>query len=225
MQPGDVFVLNAPYDGGTHLPDVTVVTPVFLRRRRAPSFFVASRGHHADIGGITPGSMPPDSTHDRRGRRADRQLAARRRTASSSKPSCARCLRGGRYPARNVEQNLADLRAQVAACEKGARSSQRWSRTSGSPVVQRLHAARAGQRRGIRAPRDRRAERRRVRVRDGQRRARSRSRSASIAAGASARIDFTGTSAQLPNNFNAPVAGARRRCCTCSARWSTTRSR
>src|SRR5262249_30264252 len=62
MRPGDVFVLNAPYNGGTHLPDVTVIAPVFLDGA-APEFFVASRGHHADIGGITPGSMPPDSTH------------------------------------------------------------------------------------------------------------------------------------------------------------------
>ncbi len=63
MKPGDVFVLNAPYNGGTHLPDVTVIAPVFLGGGREPEFYVASRGHHADIGGITPGSMPPDSTH------------------------------------------------------------------------------------------------------------------------------------------------------------------
>src|SRR5207302_5121295 len=67
MKPGDVFVLNAPYAGGTHLPDVTVVMPVFLQDEKqfskTPAFFVAARGHHADIGGITPGSMPPDSTH------------------------------------------------------------------------------------------------------------------------------------------------------------------
>ena len=62
LKPGEVYVLNDPYHGGTHLPDVTVVTPVFLKSRRYPSFFVASRGHHADIGGITPGSMPPFST-------------------------------------------------------------------------------------------------------------------------------------------------------------------
>src|SRR5437763_12166826 len=65
MQAGDVFVLNAPYNGGTHLPDITVIAPVFLvgTTTVSPEFYVASRGHHADIGGITPGSMPPDSTH------------------------------------------------------------------------------------------------------------------------------------------------------------------
>ena len=119
--PGDVYVLNDPYNGGTHLPDVTVVTPVFLEaeRREAARSTSASRGHHADIGGITPGSMPPVSTTHRRGGRAVRQLPAGATTAGCARPSCARCWRRRRYPARNPDQNLADLRAQIAANEKG----------------------------------------------------------------------------------------------------------
>ena len=76
---GDAYVLNDPYRGGTHLPDITVIVPVFYGDEGEPSAFVAARGHHADIGGIAPGSMPPDSQSHRRGRRADRQCAARRR--------------------------------------------------------------------------------------------------------------------------------------------------
>ena len=76
MRPGDVYMLNDPYHGGTHLPDVTVVTPVFDEAGREILFYVASRGHHAEIGGITPGSMPAFSTQAGRGRGGDRQLAA-----------------------------------------------------------------------------------------------------------------------------------------------------
>ena len=118
MRQGDVFVLNAPYAGGTHLPDVTVVMPVFLSGAD-PSFFVAARGHHADIGGITPGSMPSDSSHiDEEGVLLDNvQLVAK---GVFLEPELRALLADGKYPARNVEQNLADLRAQVAACQKGA---------------------------------------------------------------------------------------------------------
>ncbi len=140
MRPGDVFVLNAPYNGGTHLPDVTVIAPVFLPSgiggqgsgtgAAAPEFYVASRGHHADIGGITPGSMPPDSTHvDEEGVLLDNvQLVAAGRFLEAEMRAI---LSAGRYPARNVEQNLADLRAQVAACAKGAlRARDGWPSTS-----------------------------------------------------------------------------------------------
>jgi 5-oxoprolinase (ATP-hydrolysing) len=125
MQPGDVFVLNAPYNGGTHLPDVTVIAPVFLGVEgdaiAPPEFYVASRGHHADIGGITPGSMPPDSTHvEEEGVLLDNvQLVAGGRFLESEMRAI---LGGGRYPSRNIDQNLADLRAQVASCAKGRRS-------------------------------------------------------------------------------------------------------
>ncbi|HYK16142.1 MAG TPA: hydantoinase/oxoprolinase family protein, partial [Burkholderiales bacterium] len=114
MQPGDVYVLNAPYNGGTHLPDVTVITPVFDDAGKEILFYVGSRGHHADIGGITPGSMPPDSTHvDEEGVLLDNvQLVAGGRFLEAEMRAI---LSSGRYPSRNVDQNLADLRAQVAA--------------------------------------------------------------------------------------------------------------
>src|SRR5262249_54361674 len=135
MRPGDVFVLNAPYNGGTHLPDVTVIAPVFLDKdEQQPEFYVASRGHHADIGGITPGSMPPDSTHvDEEGVLLDNvQLVAGGRFLENEMRVI---LTGGRYPARNVDQNLADLRAQVAACAKGAEELARMVAHFGLPVV------------------------------------------------------------------------------------------
>ena len=103
MQRGDVFVLNAPYAGGTHLPDVTVVMPVFIDATKAPTFFVAARGHHADIGGSTPGSMPASSTHiEEEGVLLDNvQLVA---NGVFLEEDMRRLLSSGKYPARNVEQ-------------------------------------------------------------------------------------------------------------------------
>ena len=134
MQRGDVFVLNAPYNGGTHLPDVTVIAPVFLDGSDGPEFYVASRGHHADIGGITPGSMPPDSTYvEQEGVLLDNvQLVAEGRFLDAEMRAI---LSGGPYPSRNVDQNLADLRAQVAACAKGASELARMVGHFGLPVV------------------------------------------------------------------------------------------
>jgi 5-oxoprolinase (ATP-hydrolysing) len=205
MRPGDVYVLNAPYAGGTHLPDVTVVMPVFLGA--SPSFYVAARGHHADIGGITPGSMPADSAHiDEEGVLLDNvQLVA---NGVFLEAELRALLSGGKYPARNVEQNLADLRAQVAACQKGAAELAAMVEHFGLSVV---HAymqhvqdnAEEAVRRVIDAltdgdfeyPMDNGA-RVRVSIRiDKQARA--------------ANIDFAGTSVQQPNNFNAPVSVTR----------------
>ena len=168
MVAGDVFVLNAPYNGGTHLPDVTVIAPVFLAGGAAPEFYVASRGHHADIGGTTPGSMPPDSTHvDEEGVLLDNvQLVAAGRFLEDEMRAL---LAGGRYPSRNVDQNLADLRAQVAACAKGSAGAAAHGRALLAAGGARVHAARPGQRRGVGAPRARRAEGRPFRGRDGQR--------------------------------------------------------
>ena len=206
MRPGDVYVLNAPYAGGTHLPDITVVMPVFLSGPQ-PSFFVAARGHHADIGGITPGSMPSDSSHiDEEGVLLDNvQLVAQ---GIFREAELRALLAGGKYPARNVEQNLADLRAQVAACQKGAAELAAMVEHFGLPVVQAYmqHVqdnAEEAVRRVIDALTDGDFEyamdngaRVRVRIRiDKQARAAS--------------IDFTGTSAQQPNNFNAPVSVTR----------------
>jgi 5-oxoprolinase (ATP-hydrolysing) len=206
MSEGDVYVLNAPYAGGTHLPDVTVVMPVFLGRGRA-DFFVAARGHHADIGGITPGSMPASSTHiEEEGVLLDNvQLVA---AGAFLESEMRALLTEGNYPVRNVEQNLADLRAQVAACQKGAAELGNMVGHFGLPVVQAYmqhvqNNAEEAVRRVIDALKDGEFEyamdngaRVRVSIRiDRARRA--------------ANIDFTGTSAQQPNNFNAPVSVTR----------------
>ncbi|WP_340149545.1 hydantoinase B/oxoprolinase family protein [uncultured Sneathiella sp.] len=118
MKAGDVFVLNAPYNGGTHLPDVTVITPVFDLEGSEVLFYVASRGHHADIGGITPGSMPPDSrTVEEEGVILDNvRLVDGGRLCETE---IVDILKSGKYPSRNTDQNMADLKAQIAACEKG----------------------------------------------------------------------------------------------------------
>jgi 5-oxoprolinase (ATP-hydrolysing) len=203
MQPGDVFVLNAPYNGGTHLPDVTVIAPVFLRSPR-PEFYVASRGHHADIGGITPGSMPPDSRHvDEEGVLLDNvQLVAQGRFLDAEMRAL---LSAGRYPSRNVEQNLADLRAQVAACAKGTEELGKMVAHFGLPVVRAyMQHVQDNAEESVRRvlgvltdghfeyPMDSGAT---VAVRIAIDRMRR-----------SATIDFAGTSAQQPTNFNAPSA-------------------
>jgi len=212
MQPGDVFVLNAPYNGGTHLPDVTVIAPVFLaldqasapNPAREPEFYVAARGHHADIGGITPGSMPPDSTHvDEEGVLLDNvQLVAHGRFLESELRTT---LVSGRYPVRNVEQNLADLRAQVAACAKGASELAKMVEHFGLSVVRAY----------MRHVQDNAEEavRRVVGALSDGRFAYEMDSGAVIRvaitvdrAARSATIDFTGTSAQQPTNFNAPSA-------------------
>ncbi|AGU50485.1 5-oxoprolinase [Variovorax paradoxus B4] len=205
MKAGDVFVLNDPYHGGTHLPDITVVTPVYLAQGDArPSFYVASRGHHADVGGITPGSMPPFSaTIGDEGVLIDNfKLVEGGRLREAE----LRALLGsGAHPSRNIEQNLADLRAQIAANEKGVQELQAMVAQFGRETVAAYMGhvqdnAEESVRRVITAlkngeftlPLDNGAQ---IRVRvnvDAVRR--------------SATVDFTGTSAQLPNNFNAPRA-------------------
>ncbi|MEO8921355.1 MAG: hydantoinase/oxoprolinase family protein, partial [Caldimonas sp.] len=137
MRPGDVYVLNDPYHGGTHLPDVTVVTPVYLEgdASERPTFYVGSRGHHADIGGTTPGSMPPFSTRiDEEGVQIDNvKLCEAGRFLEAEMRAL---LQSGEYPSRNPEQNLADLKAQVAANEKGVRELHAMVAQYGLDVVQ-----------------------------------------------------------------------------------------
>jgi 5-oxoprolinase (ATP-hydrolysing) len=126
MKPGDVYALNAPYNGGTHLPDITVVTPVFDEAGKDILFFVASRGHHADIGGMAPGSATPRATHvDEEGVLIDNfklvengRCAAKEFIEAADRPSLAGA---------QSEQNLADMRAQIAANEKGVAELARWS--------------------------------------------------------------------------------------------------
>src|SRR5208282_4227217 len=202
------YVLNAPYNGGTHLPDVTVITPVFAEEDKAGTgavlFYVASRGHHADIGGITPGSMPPFSkTIEEEGVLIDNFLlvdAGRFREAE-----IVALLAGAKYPSRNPAQNVADLKAQIAASEKGVQELHRMVRHFGRETVEAY----------MRHVQDNAEEAvRRVlgKLKDGEfsyemddgavihvkisvdRKARQ------------ATIDFAGTSPVRPNNFNAPTA-------------------
>ena len=202
IKPGNVYVLNAPYNGGTHLPDVTVITPVFRDGRIL--FYVGSRGHHADIGGITPGSMPPGSqVVEEEGVLIDNFLLVEE--GRFRERETVELLKSGRHPVRNVEQNIADLRAQIAANGKGVQELGRMVEEFGLEVVQAyMGHVQANAEESVRRvigvlkdgtfemPLDNGAV---IRVRitiGGDRR--------------SATIDFTGTSAQLPNNFNAPSA-------------------
>jgi 5-oxoprolinase (ATP-hydrolysing) len=205
MQPGDVYVLNDPYHGGTHLPDVTVVTPVYLDKADGrPSFYVASRGHHADIGGSTPGSMPPFSkTIDEEGVLFDNFLLVR--GGVMREPELFAALAGGAWPARNPQQTVADLRAQIAANQKGveeliAMVAQFGRATVAAYMKHVQDNAEESVRRVITALKDGRFT---LKLDNG---AQIQVAVTVRAAQREATIDFTGTSAQLPNNFNAPKA-------------------
>ena len=205
MQPGDVYVLNDPYHGGTHLPDVTVVTPVYLAPADAtPSFYVASRGHHADIGGSTPGSMPPFSRSiAEEGVLFDNFLLVR--DGALREPALRGRLAGGDWPARNPDQTIADLRAQVAANEKGVQELRamvaQYGRHTVAAYMQHVQDnAEESVRRAITALGSGRYE---LALDNG---AVIRVKVTVDAARRSACVDFSGTSAQLPNNFNAPKA-------------------
>ncbi len=204
MQPGDVFALNAPYNGGTHLPDVTVITPVFDPHGDSVLFYVGSRGHHADIGGVTPGSMPPDSkTVDEEGILFDNFLLVNE--GHFREPEVRKLLSSGPYPARNPDQNVADLKAQIAANEKGVQALGQMVDDFGLKVV---HAYMGH------VQDNAEEEVRRVIdvLTDGSFRCEL-DNGAIINVTISinrdnrtACIDFTGTSAQQDNNFNAPTA-------------------
>ncbi len=135
MQPGDVYVLNDPYHGGTHLPDVTVITPVYLSNEAQPSFYVGSRGHHADIGGTTPGSMPPFSTsiEEEGVQIVNVKLVAQ---GVLQEAQMIALLQSGPHPSRNPQQNMADLKAQIAANEKGVQELRKMVEHYGLDVVQ-----------------------------------------------------------------------------------------
>ncbi|NER32936.1 MAG: 5-oxoprolinase [Oscillatoria sp. SIO1A7] len=277
LQPGDLYISNNPYNGGTHLPDVTAIAPVFSEsdnrlNSSSPLFYVASRGHHADIGGITPGSMPPNSkTVEEEGVLLDNfQLVGRltpigvspasqaagaatqtkpgglpyyksetpledsdvssrltpKGAATQTKPGglpyykgetpledsatfrekeLLELLTGGSYPSRNTAQNIADLQAQIAANEKGARSLRQMVEQYGLETVRAYMGhvqdnAEESVRRAIDVLKDGRSA---MRLDNGS------VIKVAIAidrATRSAKIDFSGTSAQLANNFNAPAA-------------------
>jgi 5-oxoprolinase (ATP-hydrolysing) len=139
MKPGDSFLLNAPYQGGTHLPDLTVVTPVFVDGGAAPEFFVASRGHHADIGGLSPGSMSPRArTVEEEGVYIEPALVV---TGGVFHEAQVRALlTGASYPARNPDENIADLKAQLAANARGAHELTALAREFGRATVSRYMA-------------------------------------------------------------------------------------
>ncbi|MDP9126335.1 MAG: hydantoinase B/oxoprolinase family protein, partial [Pseudomonadota bacterium] len=204
MQPGDVYALNDPYHGGTHLPDITVVTPVFDAGDKDILFYVASRGHHADVGGVTPGSMPPFSTRiEEEGVQIDNvKLVERGRLREAEMVAL---LESGEYPSRNPAQNIADLKAQIAANEKGVQELRKMVAQYGLAVVQAYMGhvqdnAEESVRRVI------------TRLKDGRftlpldNGARISVAIRVDAAQRRATIDFTGTSPQLVNNFNAPTA-------------------
>jgi 5-oxoprolinase (ATP-hydrolysing) len=205
---GDAYVLNDPYRGGTHLPDITVIMPVFAEEGdAAPAWFVAARGHHADIGGIAPGSMPPDS-HDiaEEGVLIDNLLLV---DEGRFREAEVRSLLGsGAWPARRPDRNLSDLKAQLAACSRGADMLVKAADEYGSDVV----AAYMGH---VLANAEESVRRLLGRLEDGaftyamDNGARVQVAIAIDKATRSATFDFTGTSDQLPNNFNAPASIVR----------------
>jgi 5-oxoprolinase (ATP-hydrolysing) len=202
IRPGDVYAINAPYNGGTHLPDITVCTPVFDNAKRKILFWVASRGHHADVGGISPGSMSPNATTiEEEGVYLDNfKLVDRDRFCEND---IYAALTGAKYPARNPVQNVNDLKAQIAANEKGVQELHKMVAHFSLPVVQAY----------MKHVQDNAAESvRRVidKLHDSQ-------FSYEMDQGTvirvkitvdktkrEATVDFTGTSPQQPTNFNAP---------------------
>jgi 5-oxoprolinase (ATP-hydrolysing) len=206
LGPGDAIMLNSPYNGGTHLPDITVVTPWFSDSD-TPMFFLASRAHHADIGGITPGSMPSESHHiDEEGVLIDNFWLVH--SGKLQTEALSRLLAAAKYPARNPRQNIADLKAQLAANQQGIRQLEKAIERYGMATVQsylgfvRENAATSVRRligsleNGQFAYELDSGEFIRARIEvDHQRQ--------------QASIDFTGTSPQSDSNFNAPEAVTR----------------
>jgi 5-oxoprolinase (ATP-hydrolysing) len=204
MKPGDVYVLNAPYNGGTHLPDVTVMTPVFDQAGEGPLLYVGSRGHHADIGGITPGSMPPGSvTIDQEGILIDNFTLVDGGRFCEAEVS--QLLTSGPDPVRNLEQNIADLKAQIAANETGVQSVHKMITHFGLATVQAF----------MKHVQDNAEEsvRRVIDVLHDGNFSYALDNGGIVKVGITidkvarrARIDFSGTSAQQQSNFNAPAA-------------------
>jgi 5-oxoprolinase (ATP-hydrolysing) len=203
LNPGEAFALNNPYFGGTHLPDITVVMPVFLDGSE-PAFYVAARGHHADVGGVQPGSMPPFSkTIDEEGVLLDAVSIMREGRFLEAETRAA--LTAGRWPARAPDRNIADLKAQIAACQAGASAVAAMIEAHGGETVARYMTfvqenAEAAVKRAI------------GRLSDGEARV-PMDGGGEIAvtitvdhAAQEATLDFTASAGQLPSNFNAPSA-------------------
>ncbi|MDO9403920.1 MAG: hydantoinase B/oxoprolinase family protein [Polaromonas sp.] len=209
MQRGDVYVLNDPYHGGTHLPDITVITPVYLDEASAdgldtPTFYVGSRGHHADVGGITPGSMPPFSTRiEEEGVQINNVKLVEKGVLREAE--MVALLKSGEHPSRNPAQNMADLKAQIAANEKGVQELRRMVGQFSLEVV-------LAYMRHVQDNAEESVRRVITRLKDGQfTLPLDNGAQISVAirvdkTSRSAEIDFTGTSPQQTNNFNAPTA-------------------
>ena len=202
QRPGDAWILNDPYRGGTHLPDITLISPVFARRPELLGF-AASRAHHADVGGPTPGGMPADSTHARGGGRGH--------PADPRRPT--RCSSGLAAQMRNPRQRLADLRAQRAANRTGERRLAELAERHGPDVAARRDGRDPRLRRAPHPRRARRAARRHATRPRTCSRTTPAARSATSACASSATIDgdrltldFTGTDAQVEGNLNCPLS-------------------
>ena len=203
IKPGDVYLSNNPYKGGTHLPDVTAIAPVFTTDVK-PTFYVAARGHQADIGGITPGSMPPASRHIREeGILLDNFLLVAEGNFKEAEIKAK--LAEGEYPARNPDQNIADFQAQIAANNRGIQELLKMVTEYGLPTVQQYmqfvqDAAEASVRKAI------------ARLQSGEfscvmdNGAKIQVKVTVDRQNLQATIDFAGTSQQLDNNYNAPAA-------------------
>jgi len=202
-QRGEAYLVNAPYNGGTHLPDLTVVSPVFLGDADRAQFFVASRAHHADIGGSTPGSMPPDSRHiDEEGVLFDSFLLASRGRLRERKLRAA--LKAGPWPARNPARNVADLKAQLAANAKGMRELEALVQHYGQDTVRAyMRHVRDNAEESVRRVIERLEDGVFACEMDGGERI-------SVTLGINRKkreavIDFSASSRQSPGNFNAPA--------------------
>jgi len=206
LKPGDVYMLNAPYNGGTHLPDVTVVMPVF-DAAGALTFYVAARGHQGDIGGITPGSMPPNSRSvEEEGVLIENFLLVE--GGRFREAEVRALLASGRWPARNPDQNIGDLKAQVAACARGAESLTGLVAEFGQDVVEAYMAH-------VQDNAEEAVRRVLATLADGEFAYELDDGSVVKVAitvdrdARTARVDFTGTSDQVPTNFNAPASICR----------------
>jgi 5-oxoprolinase (ATP-hydrolysing) len=202
MRPGDAYMLNAPYNGGTHLPDITVITPVFDDAGSEVLFYVASRGHHEDIGGLTPGSMTPRATSiDEEGVYIDNQKLVD--GGRFLEEETRALLAGAKHPARRPDKNIADLKAQVAANAKGEAELKRMVAHFGLDVVQAYM-------RHVQDNAEEAVRRLLSRLADGHFRVETDQGTAVEVRitvdrdKRTAKVDFTGTSAQQANNFNAP---------------------
>ncbi|HEY9678297.1 MAG TPA: hydantoinase B/oxoprolinase family protein [Drouetiella sp.] len=209
MRPGDSFVSNNPYAGGTHLPDITVISPAFVddgnsdsKSNEKPAFYLAARGHHADIGGITPGSMPANSkTLDDEGIVIDNCLLVRE--GKFFETEIADLLKGSQFPARNIPQNIADLKAQVAANIRGANALLKVCNDNGLTTVQRyMRFVQNNSTHAVQAALKKLCSGKFACVLDN---------GATISVSFEidsdkneATLDFSGTSAQLDSNLNAP---------------------